>query len=259
MPTITALPAFSDNYIWVLHQGKEALVVDPGDAAPVLEFLQQHRLSLAGILVTHHHSDHTGGLAVLAPLCQGPIVGPLREQSRIPWLTHSIEHGQSVHLLGADWQVIHIPGHTAGHVAYFSDSPKSDPLLFCGDTLFSAGCGRLFEGSPADMLGSLRLLSALPDQTRVCCAHEYTLANLRFAQTVEPHNQDIAQHRIYCEQQRARNLPTLPSSIGAEKKINPFLRTNEASVQSAARAFAQQPLSCDVDILGALREWKNVF
>jgi hydroxyacylglutathione hydrolase len=259
VPTITALPAFVDNYIWVLHQGQQAVVVDPGDATPVLEFLQQYQLDLIGILVTHHHSDHTGGLAALAPICQGPIVGPLREQPKIPWLTQTVEHGESVHLLGSDWQVIAIPGHTAGHVAYFSDTNQSDPLLFCGDTLFSAGCGRLFEGSPADMHSSLRLLSALPAHTRVCCAHEYTLANLRFAQTVEPHNQDIAQHRLYCEQQRAWNLPTLPSSIGTEKKINPFLRTNETAVQTAACAFAQKPLPCDVDVLGALREWKNAF
>jgi hydroxyacylglutathione hydrolase len=259
VPTISALPAFSDNYIWVVHDRRQALVVDPGDPATVLQFLKDNQLELSGILVTHHHHDHVGGLAQLAPICQGPVVGPLLEQAKIEHLSKTVEHGDGIQIMGLKWDVLGTPGHTEGHVAFFCQTSSLGPILFCGDTLFSAGCGRLFEGTPSDMHTSLQRLSSLPDETLVCCAHEYTLANLRFAQAVEPHNQDIERHRTHCEQQRVRNLPTLPSSIKMEKKINPFLRTSTPAVRSAALTFAQQPLPHDADVLGSLREWKNNF
>ncbi len=257
MLTITPLPAFSDNYIWVCHNATHAMVVDPGDAQPVLQFLQAHRLSLAAIVVTHHHPDHAGGLAGLLGLCQGPVVGPAREQARIAHISHPVDDGDHLELLNTTWRVISVPGHTAGHVAYLGEPADQAPVLFCGDTLFSGGCGRLFEGTAAQMHASLQKLAALRADTQVCCAHEYTLANLRFAQAVEPQNPDIAAYRAQCEQRRAGNLPTLPSSILQERAINPFLRVAEPAVRASAVAFAQTPLPQDADVLGALREWKN--
>ncbi|RZJ03136.1 MAG: hydroxyacylglutathione hydrolase, partial [Rubrivivax sp.] len=184
--TLTPLPAFDDNYLWLLDNGREALVVDPGDAAPVAAALDARGLTLAGILLTHHHADHVGGVNALRDRLRGPLYAPANEQ--MPEPVTRVQGGQTVELLGLRFAVIDVPGHTAGHIAYFAaDVPGSAPLLFCGDTLFSAGCGRLFEGTPAQMHASLQSLAGLPDDTRVCCAHEYTLSNLRFAREVDPH------------------------------------------------------------------------
>ncbi|MDZ5460125.1 hydroxyacylglutathione hydrolase [Azohydromonas lata] len=254
---LLALPAFTDNYIWMLHDGKQALVVDPGEAEPVQAALQAHGLKLAGILVTHHHGDHVGGVDALRPLLQGPVFGPARES--IPQPCTPLNGGDTAELLGLRFQVIDVPGHTAGHIAYFLPAgPQGTPVLFCGDTLFSGGCGRLFEGTATQMLSSLSALAALPADTRVCCAHEYTLSNLRFAAAVEPHNSTLAQHRAWCENQRAHGGITLPSSIGLEKQINPFLRTSQPDVVRAAQERNPGALG-DVAVLAALREWKNGF
>ncbi len=254
---LLALPAFTDNYIWMLHDGTQALVVDPGEAAPVQAALQAHGLKLAGILVTHHHGDHVGGVDALRALLQGPVFGPAHESIPAPYTP--LHGGDTASLLGLDFRVIDVPGHTAGHIAYFLGAgAQGAPLLFCGDTLFSAGCGRLFEGTAAQMASSLAALAALPDDTRVCCAHEYTLSNLRFAAAVEPHNSTIAQHRAWCEKQRAHGGITLPSSLGLERQINPFLRTSQPDVVRAARQRAPGAHG-DVEVLAALREWKNVF
>ena len=254
--TITALPAFADNYLWLLDNGREALVVDPGDASPVFEALRSAGLRLAAILVTHHHADHTGGVAALRDATGAQVFGPARET--IPEPLTAINGGDTVNALGYDWQVIDVPGHTAGHIAYFCPNVESAPLLFCGDTLFSGGCGRLFEGTPAQMLASLDTLSALPDDTRVCCAHEYTLSNLRFARAVEPGNDGLARYEQECIALREQGLPTLPANLANERHINPFLRSREPTVRRAAQ-LRQPTARDDAAVFGALREWKNNF
>jgi hydroxyacylglutathione hydrolase len=259
-----ALPAFSDNYIWMLHDGHEAWVVDPGDAAPVQQALSARGLKLAGILVTHHHADHVGGLAALLPQLQGPIYAPAGET--MPVATTPLFDGDVVQVLGREFEVLDVPGHTAGHIAYFERPTGANPpawaaaapLLFCGDTLFSGGCGRLFEGTPAQMHHSLGRLAALPDNTQVCCTHEYTLSNLRFAMAVEPGNTDLQAYQRACEALRSKGQITLPSSIGLERRINPFLRSTEPAV--IARALTEgAPTPAPQDVFAALREWKNRF
>ncbi|HEU4459444.1 MAG TPA: hydroxyacylglutathione hydrolase [Methylibium sp.] len=256
---LIALPAFSDNYIWMLHDGREALVVDPGEAAAVEHALEERSLRLAAIVVTHHHADHTGGIDALRPRLHGAVVGPARE--RIPEPYTPLAHGDRVRLLGLSFEVIDVPGHTAGHIAYFArPEPGSGhaPLLFCGDTLFSAGCGRLFEGTAAQMHASLSRLMDLPGDTRVCCAHEYTLSNLRFAQAVEPGNADVAAYVGLCEDLRRVGRPTLPSTLAQERRINPFLRTGVPEVRRAACAHGAASEAAP-DVFGALRQWKNEF
>jgi hydroxyacylglutathione hydrolase len=257
---LTPLPAFEDNYLWLLVRGRDAVVVDPGDAAPVQRVLEDRGLRLVGILVTHHHGDHVGGVDALRPLLHGPVWAPAGE--RIAGPVVGMREGDVVSVLGIDLQVIDVPGHTAGHVAYFwpGDATQA-PLLFCGDTLFSAGCGRLFEGTAAQMHASLAKLAALPGRTRVCCAHEYTLSNLRFAQAVEPDNADVAHHREHCEALRREGRPTLPSTIEVERRINPFLRCSVPAVARAAHDH-DAALTADApaaDVLAVLREWKNRF
>jgi hydroxyacylglutathione hydrolase len=253
---LTALPAFSDNYIWMLDDGRQAIVVDPGEAAPVERALDARALALAGILVTHHHPDHVGGVDALRPRLRGPVFGPARE--RIPEPFERLEEGATVDLIGCRFRVIDVPGHTAGHIAYFTDSAPGAPILFCGDTLFSGGCGRLFEGTAAQMHASLSKLAALPADARVCCAHEYTLANLKFARAVEPANQALLAYEAWCIAERAQSRPTLPSSIDRERAVNPFLRCAEPEpVRSAlARGAASD---APADVLAALREWKNNY
>ena len=253
---LIALPAFADNYIWMFDDGKQAVVVDPGDAAPVIEALATRGLTLVAILVTHHHADHVGGVDALRGLLQGPVYGPAREA--IPQPCVPLEHGASIEVLGRRFDVIDVPGHTAGHIAYYHPETDAPPVLFSGDTLFSAGCGRLFEGTPADMHASLARLAALPSATRVCCGHEYTLSNLRFAQAVEPSNVQVAAHIARCTDLRERGEPTLPSTLALEGQINPFMRCTEPAVIEAARqhgATATDPTS----VLAALRTWKNQF
>ncbi len=255
---LIALPAFADNYIWMLHDGKQAVVVDPGDAAPVRAALDAQGLALAGILVTHHHPDHVGGLDDLRPCLHGPVYGPAREKIPGPYL--ALQDGESIEMLGLRFSVLDVPGHTAGHIAYLqqTDAETKAPLLFCGDTLFSAGCGRLFEGTPAQMKTSLDRLAALPADTQVCCTHEYTLSNLRFAAAVEPRNTARAEYEQRCRARRDAGLPTLPSSIGLERRINPFLRCDAPEVVASARAQGAASNET-VAVFTALREWKNRF
>lgn len=259
--TLTPLPAFNDNYLWLLDNGREALVVDPGDAAPVAAALDARGLTLAGILLTHHHADHVGGVDALRPRLQGPVYGPAFE--KLPEPVQHLSGGDAVELLGVTFTVMDVPGHTAGHIAYFAaDVPGHGPVLFCGDTLFSGGCGRLFEGTPAQMLQSLDSLAALPPETCVCCAHEYTLSNLRFAQAVDPTNAALAAYTRWAEAQRAAGQPTLPGRIGTEVQINPFLRCTEPALRDAARRHAPLQLPAEpspVDVFAVLREWKNGF
>ncbi len=250
------LPAFTDNYIWLLHDAQQALVVDPGDAQPVLAALQQLGLQLQAILVTHHHPDHTGGVAALRQATGAKVFGPAREVMPEP-LTR-INGGEQLQLLGLSFDVIDVPGHTAGHIAYYCANVDDAPLLFCGDTLFSGGCGRLFEGSPAQMLASLDTLAALPDATRVCCTHEYTLSNLKFAGVVDPGNEALARYTASVQGLRQRQQPTLPSTLALERQINPFLRTRQAAVMQAAQGFDASARDA-VSVFAALRQWKNEF
>lgn len=252
---LTALPAFSDNYIWLLHDGGDAVVVDPGDAGPVREALASQGLRLRAILVTHHHGDHTGGVAELAQGLDGPVYGPADEPMPVPVVP--LHAGSSLEVLGHRFDVIDVPGHTRGHIAYAQRGADA-PLLFCGDTLFSAGCGRLFEGTPAQMHASLARLNALPGDTRVCCAHEYTLSNLRFAAAVEPANEDVVRHRVWCEARRADGLPTLPATLANERLINPFLRCDQPGVVAAARSHGAAG-DDGVEVFAALRRWKDQF
>lgn len=253
------LPAFTDNYIWLLHDGQRALVVDPGQAQPVLDALAQRPgLTLEAILITHHHADHTGGVAALREATQASVWGPARE--RLPEPLHRVQGGQRVHTLGLDFEVLDVPGHTAGHIAFHHPGVGGQGLLFCGDTLFSGGCGRLFEGTPAQMLQSLDRLSALPASTRVCCTHEYTLSNLRFARAVEPDNVALIDYQHHCQALRGQGLPTLPSSVALERAINPFLRSREASVIRGVRQHDPAANGADeVAVFASLREWKNQF
>ncbi len=252
------LPAFTDNYIWMLHDGHQAVVVDPGDSAPVVQALQRLGLQLKAILVTHHHADHVGGVDALRDATGAVVYGPARE--RIPEPLVRLAQGDMVDVLGLRFAVIDVPGHTAGHIAYYCTAFEGAPLLFCGDTLFSGGCGRLFEGTPAQMLGSLDELAALPGDTRVCCTHEYTLSNLKFARAVEPGNAALLHYSSRCEALRAAEQPTLPSNMALERDINPFLRVRQPGVAQAARDFDAQVHQDDaVAVLAALRQWKNEF
>ncbi|MDR2154999.1 MAG: hydroxyacylglutathione hydrolase [Burkholderiaceae bacterium] len=253
---LTALPAFEDNYLWLLCDSTQALVVDPGSAPPVTEALHRLGLRLAAILVTHHHGDHTGGVAALRDATGAQVFGPAGES--IPKPFTPVHGGDRVQALGIGWRVIGVPGHTAGHVAYFADDINGSPLLFCGDALFSGGCGRIFEGTPAQMLASLDALAALPADTLVCCAHEYTLNNLRFARAVEPDNTALANYQQQCQALRDQGKPTLPTHIGLERSVNPFLRSRQAAVSRSVKAHT----GCtndDVAVFAALRQWKDEF
>lgn len=251
------LPAFSDNYIWLIqHQGR-ALVVDPGQAEPVTRWLAENQHQLDCILVTHHHGDHTGGVASLQQQWGAKVYGPASES--LPFDYQPLKQGDAVNWGGLVFQTLDVPGHTAGHIAYWSQPSAQEPILFCGDTLFSGGCGRIFEGTPAQMLKAMDTLATLPGNTRVCCAHEYTLSNLKFAMTVEPDNLALQAYVLQCQKLRSENLPTLPAQLATELQINPFLRSRQSTVIQAVKAFAPQTAHQDVEIFANLRSWKNDF
>lgn len=253
---VSAIPAFADNYLWLVHDQQRAVIVDPGDAGPVLAALAAQKLELVAILLTHHHADHAGGVPALLREFAVPVYGPAHE--KIAGVTHPLHEGQRVDIAALSLQlsVIDVPGHTAGHIAYHA---AAQHWLFCGDTLFAGGCGRLFEGTPAQMTDSLAKLTALPDATQVFCAHEYTLSNLQFACAAEPGNAMLAQRLATVKAQRARGEATVPSSIAIEKATNPFLRVGEPEIVRTLTESGRLHASDAVATFAALREWKNAF
>ncbi|MEX2962099.1 hydroxyacylglutathione hydrolase [Microbulbifer sp. TYP-18] len=256
MLTISPIGAFSDNYIWHLERDGEHWVVDPGDAQPVVSALAG--ASLNGILVTHHHFDHTGGIAELVARYHCPVYGP----DGIPGVTKPLRTGDSCQIMGLPLSVIDVPGHTLDHLAMILEEPTDGGALlhlFCGDTLFAAGCGRLFEGTAEQMYRSLRKLSGLPPATRVYCAHEYTLANLRFAAAAEPGNTVVLDRIAEVEDLRAKNKPTLPSTIGEELATNPFLRCHIAAIARRATGQSAAAEPEEVEVFARLRSWKDNF
>lgn len=259
MIQIQALPAFTDNYLWLLQdaQHKCCAVVDPGDARPVLQWLAVNPdWQLTDIMVTHHHPDHIGGVSQLKAATGARVLGPALEN--IPQRDIALEDNQHIKVLGLDWQVLHVPGHTLGHIAYFHADPQR-PLLLCGDTLFAAGCGRLFEGTPQQMLHSLSRLAALPQQTLVYCTHEYTLSNLRFACAVEPDNPDISARFAEVSRLRENHQISLPTTIKLEQETNPFLRSRNPAVRKAAITHSGADNLSEEAVFAAIRRWKDQF
>jgi len=258
MLTVTAIPAFNDNYLWMIENDSECWVVDPGDAAPVQAALLSKGLNLTGILVTHHHSDHVGGIEALIKPGM-PVIGP--SISPFHLVNDPVSEGDIRNICGVDFRVIDVPGHTLNHLAYYAEpgNMQQKPVLFCGDTLFAGGCGRLFEGTPAQMYQSLNKLSALNPDTLVYCAHEYTMANLAFATSIEPNNLKLKQHTEDMQHLRDQNIPTIPSNIGIEIETNPFLRTQSEEVYKSAMEFDSTTGNQPIEIFATIRRMKDNF
>lgn len=253
--SVFPIKAFNDNYIWCLSNQTHCTVVDPGDAAPVLAYCQDNQLTLSAIIITHHHWDHTGGIdALLAAFPDIPIYGP--QNKEIKQITLRLSQGDDIELtdLGVKFSVLEVPGHTLDHIAYYGDIG-----LFCGDTLFSAGCGRLFEGTPQQMQQSLAKLTALPADTAVYCTHEYTMANIAFAEVVEPNNQALIEYKRWAAKQREDNTPTLPSSIHRELAVNPFLRCHSQELITNVSQNMGASLTSEQTTFASLRGWKDNF
>jgi hydroxyacylglutathione hydrolase len=258
MIVIDALPAFSDNYLWLLQDPlqQRCAVVDPGDAAPVLAWLAAHPgWQLSDILITHHHADHVGGVLQLKAQCAAKVYGPAKEN--IPGRDIALSEGDLIEVLGQQFQVLEVPGHTLGHVAYYHAA--NEPLLFCGDTLFAGGCGRLFEGTPAQMHLSLQRLAHLPENTLIYCTHEYTLSNLHFAHAVEPHNAAITKRLADVTHLRSQAQITLPSNMALELATNPFLRADNHQVKRQAELHDHREYANTEEVFASLRAWKNNF
>lgn len=254
MINIQAIPAFEDNYIWLIRQNDNArgVLVDPGEAAPVFAALEKLTVEPAAILITHHHGDHTGGVRELTARYPIPVYGPGNENIRT--VTDPVHEGQQIHLQQADlrFQVLEVPGHTRGHVAYYGHG-----ALFCGDTLFTCGCGRLFEGSPGQMFASLEKIAALPAQTLVYCAHEYTRDNIRFARVAEPDNAELRQREADTRARRQRGEATVPAPLSLELATNPFLRCRQATLIGAAEDYAGRSLAEPAEVFAVVRAWKD--
>lgn len=260
MLSVHSLPILGDNYVWILVQDQQAVIVDPGDADPVLGFVARQGLSVAAVLITHHHADHTGGLAKTAAAFEGaPVYGPAAE--RISGVTHPVEAEDTLRIarFPGSFRVIPVPGHTSGHIAYLWTPPEEGepPVLLAGDSLFAGGCGRVFEGTPEQMHASLQRLAQLPGETRVCCGHEYTVANLEFAVRVEPRNDTLRERLEWARRERREGRPTVPSTMEQEWATNPFLRTGNPDVRAQAEARAGGPLESEAAVFAVIRAWKD--
>jgi len=259
MLEVQPINAFNDNYIWLIKAPDQQTcwVVDPGDAAPVQEYLKKENLTLEGILLTHHHYDHTEGVAELAKQQSVNVLGSAKDAERLPALTRAVQQGDTFKLYDQSVKVMEVPGHTLGHLAFFVEN-KHQPLLFCGDTLFAAGCGRMFEGTPEQMNASLQSLATLPENTQVFAAHEYTLSNLRFALQVEPGNTALQKRMTDATKLRTADCPTLPSNIAMELATNPFLRLNQPEVLASLQArYPEAGLTTQAEAFKLLRSWKD--
>jgi hydroxyacylglutathione hydrolase len=254
MLTVVPLPAFEDNYIWVLHDEHHAIAIDPGEPEPLIDYLDANDLALAAVLNTHHHRDHTGGNVALRQRYGCPVHAP--DNPRIPAVTHVVRGGDALHLSHppAQLAVIATPGHTLDHVSYVGHG-----CVFCGDTLFGCGCGKLFEGTPAMMAASLDAILALPDATRVCCAHEYTLANIDFAKTIDGNNPALLDRERTDRALRAQGRPTLPSTLALEKATNPFLRFRDPAMNAFAARALDRPQPSPAEVFGAIRAAKDAW
>ncbi|SEG00638.1 hydroxyacylglutathione hydrolase [Marinobacterium lutimaris] len=257
MFSVTPIAAFQDNYIWALAGSVpgEIAVVDPGDAAPVFAYLKAHNLKLAAILITHHHPDHTGGVTDLQAAGEVPVYGPAN--SPFKGITQPLNDNSEISLLGETLRIAAVPAHTLDHISYFQ--PDDKPQLFCGDSLFLAGCGRLFEGDAEQLLAAMNYFKSLPGETQVYCTHEYSLANLRFAAAVEPQSSAIQSVTEESKKLREEGKPTLPSNLAQELQINPFMRTSERQVAAAAAQHAGATLNSETEIIASLRKWKDNF
>ena len=254
MLTLIPLPAFDDNYIWVLHDDDHAVAVDPGDPAPLIAYLDAHRLTLSAVLITHHHRDHTGGNTLLRQRYNCAIHAP--DNPRIPAVTHVLRDGDTLDLAAPQLRfgILATPGHTLDHISYVGHG-----CVFCGDTLFGCGCGKLFEGTPAMMAASLDALLGLPDATRVCCAHEYTLSNIDFAKTIDGTNPALLERERVDRALRAQHRPTLPSTLALERKTNPFLRFHDADMAAFAANYLKRPHPDPAEVFGAIRAAKDAW
>ncbi|OAI48700.1 hydroxyacylglutathione hydrolase [Gammaproteobacteria bacterium SCGC AG-212-F23] len=252
---MVGLPAFKDNYIWLQHDAKKAIVVDPGDAEPVLDYLQSNKIGLEAVLLTHHHHDHTGGVRELKKAFTDAIIyAPRNDASKIAVFDKTVSGGDQITLSFSEFIVLDIPGHTLGHIAYVGENK-----LFCGDTLFSAGCGRVFEGTMVQMYQSLSRLKALDNEIEMYCGHEYTYANLLFAKTVEPNNLFLQKRLQEVIHLREKNQATLPVKMGIEKMTNPFLRCDSAEIVTSVKQHVGLENPTPVEVFSCLRAWKNKF
>lgn len=253
---IIPVPALNDNYIWtIVHpETQQAIIVDPGEAEPVLQTIKADHLKLTAILITHHHWDHTNGIGEILNRYPVPVYGPLKDN--VSNCDHPLKEGDHIKFpkMALEFEVLGIPGHTLGHIAYLTRD-----WVFTGDTLFGAGCGRLFEGTPDQLYHSLMTLSKLDSKTKVFCGHEYTAENLRFAENVEIDNYDLQKRIADTQALISEGLPTLPSTIGLENQTNPFLRCHLPVIQEAVEAYCGQPLADTVAVFAALRRWKDEF
>ena len=254
MLKISPINAFSDNYIWLIQTNEGNTLVDPGDSKPIILTIDKLGITIDDILITHHHFDHIGGLKLLKPLIKGSVIGP--KNNAIDLLDKHVGEGDIIESIGLQFSVFEVPGHTLDHIAFYSETEKE--VLFCGDTIFSGGCGRVFEGTFEQMNHSLEKLMSLPSKTEIYCAHEYTLSNLQFALMAEPDNVDLKEYELNSKNKREKNIPTIPTTLGQELQINPFLRVAETSLREAiSDKLDHSNITTNAEVFGFLRSWKD--